>query len=222
MPYRVWLPEAMAAPTPVSALVHSSTLVTAGVYLVFQFHLLNEVRSLGFAALTGLRALRLLVSSTAALVSQDIKKVVALSTLRQISFMMLALGLGLPALALFHLITHARFKSCLFLRVGALLHLSASSQETRVGYSSSRSWALYSSIAVRLLALRGLPFLSAYYSKETAILLRLELEVSFVALFVFLTGALFTLLYSLRFIGAVSIRARTLKSNLVDTQRIHG
>lgn len=128
----------MAAPTPVSSLVHSSTLVTAGVYLVFQAHLFNGVSSAVFVVLIGLRGLRLLVSSIAALASQDIKKIVALSTLRQIRFIIMALGLGLPAMALFHLITHARFKSCLFLRVGALLHLSASSQETRVSFLSPR------------------------------------------------------------------------------------
>lgn len=129
MPYSIWLPEAIAAPTPVSSLVHSSTLVTAGVFLIIQtaqMALPTALIALGVTA-----SFSLVASSLAALLSQDLKKVVALSTLSQLRLMMIALRLGMPVLAFFHLLTHALFKSCLFIRVGAVIHMSRGSQESR-------------------------------------------------------------------------------------------
>lgn len=128
-PYCTWLPEAIAAPTPVSSLVHSSTLVTAGVYLLYRYSFcLDSVRLL---LLSVISAFTLLISSRAAIFCQDFKKVIALSTLSQLAFIGLTLGLGYSVLAFYHLITHAIFKSSLFMGAGSLLHLAQSNQDMR-------------------------------------------------------------------------------------------
>lgn len=113
----------------------------------------------------------LLLSSLVAVCSQDIKKVVALSTLSQLSFMILTLSLGIPLLAFFHLLTHAMFKSCLFLRVGAVIHLSFGSQELRKTTVSLRGGARMAIMLLSLLALTGVTYYSAYYSKEYILLI---------------------------------------------------
>jgi NADH-ubiquinone oxidoreductase chain 5 len=113
----------------VSSLVHSSTLVTAGIYFLIRYF--SSIPFFVLERLAVLAGLTLLVSRVAALAGQDFKKIIALSTLRQLSFMGVILGLGYPKLALFHLITHAIFKSCLFIGAGSYLHLSQSNQDMR-------------------------------------------------------------------------------------------
>lgn len=125
------MPAAIAAPTPVSALVHSSTLVTAGVFLVIRFFpFLREFK--GFTAgLLFVSVLTLLMAGIGANYEYDLKKVIALSTLSQLGVMMMSLGLGMPYLALFHLYTHALFKAILFLCAGAIIHNNRNSQDLR-------------------------------------------------------------------------------------------
>lgn len=137
-----WLPAAIAAPTPVSALVHSSTLVTAGVYMLIRFH-----RILGIRALICLCFLCLgtfFIAGLGGLVEIDIKKVVALSTLSQVRLIMFALSLGFPNLALFHLLVHAFFKALIFITVGCLIYCSAGTQDIRLLSNLTRKLPLTS------------------------------------------------------------------------------
>jgi NADH:ubiquinone oxidoreductase subunit 5 (subunit L)/multisubunit Na+/H+ antiporter MnhA subunit len=128
-PYCVWLPEAMAAPTPVSSLVHSRTLVTAGVFLILRFYSL--VGGLELELITIFGRFTLLISGLGAMYCIDYKKVVALSTLSQLAFIIISIGVGAPSIALFHLLTHALFKSSLFISVGGFIHFSRRNQDPR-------------------------------------------------------------------------------------------
>lgn len=124
VPYSAWLPAAIAAPTPVSALVHSSTLVTAGVYLLIRAYPILSQRRFSLEVLKCLRLFTLLMAGRVALVEVDLKKIVALSTLRQLRMILFAISICLPKVAFFHLITHAMFKSLLFLSAGVVIHRS--------------------------------------------------------------------------------------------------
>jgi len=131
IPFSSWLPAAMAAPTPVSALVHSSTLVTAGVFLLIRFyHFLIEIRFFK-PFLLFIASLTMLIAGMAANLECDLKKVIALSTLSQLGVIIRALGVGCWKLALFHLYTHAMFKALLFLCAGSFIHRSQHSQDLR-------------------------------------------------------------------------------------------
>lgn len=131
MPYSAWLPAAIAAPTPVSALVHSSTLVTAGVYLLIRSYPLLSQRDFSLRVLKCLRLLTLLMAGRVALVEVDLKKIVALSTLSQLRIILFAISICLPKVAFFHLITHAIFKSLLFLSAGVVIHRRLKWQDIR-------------------------------------------------------------------------------------------
>ena len=217
-PYISWLPEAIAAPTPVSRLVHSSTLVTAGVYLIFQFS--GRIELIVWQGLLILSFISLIISSGVALVSQDLKKVVALSTLRQLSLIIVRLRLGLTTLAFFHLISHAIFKRCLFLAVGTLIHLRRSSQEARRIYLSG-GWARYRVIRLRLMSLCARPFLAGYYSKEVILLTRGGIGGPITIVSLFTIRALFTILYSIRFVITLNNRKFYSIVNISDTNLIH-
>lgn len=122
LPLQVWLPDAMAGPSPVSALIHAATMVTAGVYLIARLHVLFELAPGVQHAVAVIGALTLLIAACAALVQRDIKRILAYSTISQIGYMFLALGVGAYAAALFHLMTHACFKAVLFLASGVVIH----------------------------------------------------------------------------------------------------
>jgi NADH-ubiquinone oxidoreductase chain 5 len=129
-PFSAWLPAAMAAPTPVSALVHSSTLVTAGVYLLIRFY--PVIASVwARQILFFLRALTMAMSRIGALYETDLKKIIALSTLSQLGLMIISLRAGYCLLAFFHLLTHALFKACLFLCAGRVIHIYGGRQDVR-------------------------------------------------------------------------------------------
>nr|YP_010577070.1 NADH dehydrogenase subunit 5 [Tristichotrochus unicus]UZN92188.1 NADH dehydrogenase subunit 5 [Tristichotrochus unicus] len=167
IPFSSWLPAAMAAPTPVSALVHSSTLVTAGVFLLIRFYpFLSEFN--GFrVGLLFVSVLTLLMAGIGANYEYDLKKVIALSTLSQLGVMMMSLGLGMPLLALFHLYTHALFKAMLFLCAGAIIHNNSNSQDLRqLGNLWQQMPLTVSCLNVANLALCGAPFMSGFYSKD--------------------------------------------------------
>nr|WRQ18141.1 NADH dehydrogenase subunit 5 [Anaceratagallia venosa] len=164
IPFSCWLPAAMAAPTPVSALVHSSTLVTAGVYLLFRFFstLVFYNNFMLFLSL-----ITLILSSFCANYEYDLKKIVALSTLSQLGLMMTSLYLGLFDLGYFHLLTHAMFKSLLFLCSGIFIYYMYDNQDIRMMGSICLSMPLVSScFNISNLALCGIPFLSGFYSKD--------------------------------------------------------
>lgn len=156
----------MAAPTPVSALVHSSTLVTAGVYLLIRFNLALEHLSM----LTGLMVIggvTRVMAGAGALFELDIKKVIALSTLRQLGIMIMIVGAGHNLLTFFHLLCHAFFKAILFMCAGILIHSIKEFQDLRaMGQRMKRLPFVTSIIFVANFSLCGLPFISGYYSKD--------------------------------------------------------
>nr|QVL28689.1 NADH dehydrogenase subunit 5 [Eristalinus viridis] len=200
IPFSSWLPAAMAAPTPVSALVHSSTLVTAGIYLLIRFNLLlvNTTMSQLLLLLAGLT---MFMSGLGANFEFDLKKIIALSTLSQLGLMMMILSMGYEKLAFFHLLTHALFKALLFMCAGAIIHNMNNSQDLRLMGGLSMYMPLTSScFNVANLALCGMPFLAGFYSKdlilEVVSLSMLNLFIYF--LFFFSTGL--TVCYSLRLV----------------------
>nr|BDL61382.1 NADH dehydrogenase subunit 5 [Guinusia dentipes] len=200
MPFSAWLPAAMAAPTPVSALVHSSTLVTAGVYLMIRFSPALENSSvqkmlLIFACMT------MFMAGLGANFEYDLKKIIALSTLSQLGVMLSILALGYPDLSFFHLLSHALFKALLFMCAGVLIHSVNGYQDIRYMGSSVEFMPLsVSYMMVANLALCGFPFLAGFYSKD------MILEISFLSwlnvmcfiLFVLATGL--TVSYTMRLI----------------------
>ena len=164
-PLQVWLPDAMAGPTPVSALIHAATMVAAGVYLVARCYplLTNEV----FVVIAYTGCITLFVAATAACVQTDIKKVLAYSTVSQLGFMMLALGVGGWAAGLFHLLTHAFFKALLFLGAGSVIYGLHHEQDLRKMGGLRRKMPITAyTMLVGVLAISGFPLLSGWYSKE--------------------------------------------------------
>lgn len=204
VPFSRWLPAAIAAPTPVSALVHSSTLVTAGVFLLFRFYpSLSEYYYFKPVILI-IATITALIAGIRANTECDIKKVIALSTLSQLGVIMVRLGLGMPLLALFHLITHALFKALLFLCAGTLIHLHHHSQDLRfIGNLYEQIPSISSAIIVSNLALCGTPFLAGFYSKDAILeaCLFFPYRTTVVLLFFFATGL--TVSYTVRFLLAV-------------------
>lgn len=169
IPFSAWLPAAIAAPTPVSALVHSSTLVTAGVFLLVRFSFLIEQHSVIYICLvTGI--LTMLMAGWVANFENDLKKVIALSTLSQLGLIFMVLGLGEPVLAYFHLVIHALFKSTLFMCAGFVIHNIKGRQDSRFsGLFNFRSPSLGVVFRVTNLALCGFPFLAGFYSKDSVL-----------------------------------------------------
>lgn len=166
IPFSAWLPAAMAAPTPVSSLVHSSTLVTAGVYLLVRFHYAFEARIIR-EVLIVLGVLTIFISGLGANFENDLKKIVALSTLSQLGLIVGTLGLGYPQLAYFHLLTHAVFKALLFICAGSIIHSAKNYQDLRVIAGVIRIKPLTGArFLVSNLSLCGFPFLAGFYSKD--------------------------------------------------------
>jgi NADH-ubiquinone oxidoreductase chain 5 len=163
----MWLPAAMAAPTPVSSLVHSSTLVTAGVYLLVRFFKTIVFVSRIFLMI---RVLTIIISSVCASYEYDLKKIIALSTLRQLGLMIRCLFMGIVDYCFFHLLSHAMFKSLLFLCSGIIIHLMLGFQDIRyMGSICLRIPITSCCFNVSNLALCGFPFLSGFYSKDLII-----------------------------------------------------
>lgn len=198
IPFSSWLPAAIAAPTPVSALVHSSTLVTAGVYLLIRFNLLFTGTSLRKFLLL-MSGLTMFIAGLGANFEFDLKKIIALSTLSQLGLIIRILSLGFPKLAFFHLLTHALFKALLFICVGVIIHNIKNSQDLRdIGNLVFCMPITISCLNIANLALCGLPFLSGFYSKDLILEIVLIIDLNFfsIGLFFFSTGL--TVIYSLR------------------------
>nr|YP_010535318.1 NADH dehydrogenase subunit 5 [Coptosoma variegatum]UYA97857.1 NADH dehydrogenase subunit 5 [Coptosoma variegatum] len=165
IPFSSWLPAAMAAPTPVSALVHSSTLVTAGVYLLIRFNSLLE--SFDLSILLFISCLTMFMAGLGANFEYDLKKIIALSTLSQLGLMMSILFLGEIHMAYFHLLSHAFFKALLFLCAGLIIHSMNGSQDIRhMGFLSGHLPFTCSCFCISNFSLCGFPFLSGFYSKD--------------------------------------------------------
>ena len=196
VPFSAWLPAAIAAPTPVSALVHSSTLVTAGVYLLIRF---GEFLGGWHYRLMIISLITIFIAGLVAVYECDFKKVIALSTLRQLAVIMFSISLGLYLVAFFHLIIHALFKAILFLCAGVLIHGVGGRQDIRIYGVLSRSYPIVGScINLANLSLCGIPFLSGFYSKDIIVeLAGQSLFNIFLIIIMFISLGL-TVLYSLR------------------------
>ena len=168
MPFHVWLPDAMAGPTPVSALIHAATMVTAGVYLIARLHGLFALAPSIQYAVAIIGTLTLLVAAVNALMQRDIKRVLAYSTISQIGYMFLALGVGAWSAALFHFLTHACFKALLFLAAGSvILSLRHEQDMFRMGGLRRNLPVTFWTFVVGAAALSGLPIVtSGFYSKD--------------------------------------------------------
>lgn len=205
IPFSAWLPSAIAAPTPVSSLVHSSTLVTAGVYLIFRFDSLLVYLNIN-RYLLYIGTLTIFIARLRAFFEIDIKKIVALSTLRQLGVIIVAIGAGFSLLGFFHLLSHAFFKALLFIRAGNIIHNSDSYQDLRVIGGSTEVIPFTKRVVIGCsLRLCGLPFISAFYSKEIIIESLLIFNLSFISYIFISLGILITVFYSSRFL-LVSIR----------------
>ncbi len=167
IPLYVWLPDAMEGPTPVSALIHAATMVTAGVYMVARSAPLFELtpKTAGIVATVG--ALTALLAASIALVQNDIKKVLAYSTVSQLGYMFLALGVGAYWVAIFHLFTHAFFKALLFLGSGSVIHAMGGEQDMRfMGNLRKKIPITHWTMAVASIAIAGVPGLAGFFSKD--------------------------------------------------------
>ena len=205
LPLHTWLPDAMEGPTPVSALIHAATMVTAGVYLIVRCHAAFEEAGTVADLAAGLGAATLLLAGLIALVQTDIKRVIAYSTMSQIGYMFLGAGLGAYASAMFHLMTHAFFKALLFLAAGIVIHALAAEQDIRkmggLRRLMPRTWL---AMMIGGLALVGIPPFAGFFSKDPILASALASGPYGVALFlVGLLGAFLTGLYTFRMIFLV-------------------
>ena len=171
IPLHVWLPDAMEGPTPVSALIHAATMVTAGVYLVARNAILFEQAPLVMQIVAIVGALTALMAATIGLVQNDIKRVLAYSTVSQLGYMFLATGVGAFAAAVFHLVTHAFFKALLFLGSGSVIHAVAGEQDMqRMGALKKHMPVTFVTMMVGALAIAGIPPLAGFFSKDEILL----------------------------------------------------
>ncbi len=167
IPLYVWLPDAMQGPTPVSALIHAATMVTAGIYMTARLHFLFSLAPLTLGVIATIGALTALFAATIALAQNDIKRVLAYSTVSQLGYMFLAVGVGAFSAAVFHLFTHAFFKACLFLGAGSVIHALQGEQDIRkMGGLRSYLPATYWTYLVAALAISGAPLTAGFFSKD--------------------------------------------------------
>nr|YP_004935251.1 NADH dehydrogenase subunit 5 [Arachnocampa flava]AET13076.1 NADH dehydrogenase subunit 5 [Arachnocampa flava] len=212
IPFSSWLPAAMAAPTPVSALVHSSTLVTAGVYLLIRFNIIFLNNYLGQLLLL-ISGLTMFMSSMGANLEFDLKKIIALSTLSQLSLMMMILSLGFMKLAFFHLLMHALFKALLFMCAGSMIHNLMNFQDIRMMGSLCKMMPLTSTyFNISNLALCGMPFLAGFYSKDLILEMVILSNVNKMIFFFFFFSTGLTVSYSFRLIYYSMIKIFNLMS----------
>nr|YP_011010258.1 NADH dehydrogenase subunit 5 [Esakia hungerfordi]WPW46860.1 NADH dehydrogenase subunit 5 [Esakia hungerfordi] len=197
IPFSSWLPAAMAAPTPVSALVHSSTLVTAGVYLLIRFSDMLFMFDCNFFLI--LSMMTMFMSGLGANFEFDLKKIIALSTLSQLGLMMTILFLGFPYLSYFHLLTHAFFKALLFLCAGLIIHVMNNTQDIRfMGGLTYQLPFTMTCFSISNLSLCGFPYLSGFYSKDLILELMTFSNTNFFVYLIMYISVGLTVSYSIR------------------------
>ncbi len=203
VPLHTWLPDAMEGPTPVSALIHAATMVTAGVFMVARLSPIFELSATALSVVVLVGAITAFFAATVGLVQNDIKRVVAYSTCSQLGYMFVALGVGAYPVAIFHLFTHAFFKALLFLGSGSVIHAVADEQDMRkMGGLRTVIPVTYAMMLVGTLSLTGFPLTAGYFSKDAVIETTHAAEAS-VGLFAFILlviAAAFTSFYSWRLI----------------------
>jgi NADH-quinone oxidoreductase subunit L len=200
IPLYVWLPDAMEGPTPVSALIHAATMVTAGVYMVSRLNGLFAASPTASAVVAWTGGLTAVFAATIAIVQTDIKRVLAYSTISQIGYMFIGCGVGAYAAGMFHLVTHAFFKSLLFLAAGSVIHALGGEQDMRrMGGLRKDLPVTYPVFLVGALAIAGVPFLSGFFSKD-AILAAAFAGGHYVIYGLGLAGAILTAFYMFRLV----------------------
>ncbi|MFM2226231.1 MAG: hypothetical protein RJA07_2433 [Bacteroidota bacterium] len=197
LPLYTWLPDAMAGPTPVSALIHAATMVTAGIYMIVRSNVFFSLApfTMEFIAIIGLATA--LFAGSIALYQKDIKKVLAYSTVSQLGYMFLALGVGAFTSGMFHLMTHAFFKALLFLGAGSVIHAMSGEQDiTKMGGLAKKIPITFWTFTIGVLAIVGFPFTSGFVSKDEILVAVYNHNKIYFALAVI--GALMTIFYMLR------------------------
>ncbi|MSU72898.1 MAG: NADH-quinone oxidoreductase subunit L [Opitutus sp.] len=209
-PLHVWLPDAMEGPTPVSALIHAATMVAAGVFLIARVYPLMAVDQILAAAplhaltvVATIGAITALMGALIGVAQNDIKRILAFSTVSQLGYMMLALGVGSWVAAIFHLLTHAFFKALLFLGAGSVIHAAHHEQDIRrLGGLRGPMRTTFATFAVGTMALTGVPFLfSGFWSKEGILHAAHEWDVSHLPLYVGLAAVVLTAFYMTRLVA---------------------
>ena len=184
-PLYVWLPDAMAGPTPVSALIHAATMVTAGVYMLVRLHPLFLLNPLVMQFIAIIGVITAFLAATMALVQNDIKKVLAYSTISQLGFMFLACGVGAYNTAMFHLVTHAFFKALLFLGAGSVIHACDGKQNMlQMGGLKKYLPHTHRVMLIGSIALAGLPPFAGFFSKDEILYSALSLPLGGISLYV--------------------------------------
>jgi NADH-quinone oxidoreductase subunit L len=197
IPLYVWLPDAMAGPTPVSALIHAATMVTAGIYMVARTHVLWELAPFSANLAAWIGGLTALMAASIAMTQVDLKKILAYSTISQLGYMLMGVAVGAYAFGIFHLVTHAFFKALLFLAAGNVMHgLHGELDIRKMGGLRAKMPATHTLFVVGALALAGFPLMSGFFSKDGILLNVYEHNVALYAVGLF--TALLTAFYSFR------------------------
>ncbi len=221
IPLYVWLPDAMEGPTPVSALIHAATMVTAGVYMVARAHVLFELSSTAMLVVAVIGALTLLMAASIALVQTDIKKVLAYSTVSQLGYMFLACGVGAFSAAIFHLMTHAFFKALLFLGAGSVIHALDGEQDLRrMGGLHAALPRTSNTFLIGALAIAGVFPFAGFFSKDAILYSAMTAERGGILLWLAgAAGALMTAFYMFRLLFRVFFGTCSL--SLEEQQKVH-
>jgi len=202
LPLYVWLPDAMEGPTPVSALIHAATMVTAGVYVVARSHILFAHAPTAMLVVAIVGCATAFFAATIGLVQTDIKRVLAYSTVSQLGYMFLACGVGAFSAGIFHLMTHAFFKALLFLAAGSVIHAMGGEQDmNRMGGLAKKIPWTYGTMLLATFAIAGIPFWAGFFSKDAILLATFQSQTGGTVLYVFgLLTALLTSFYMFRLI----------------------